>query len=436
MLEVGASSIVINNDIGTQVQGASVAQVAEYIRDDLEANLLFVRSNDAAVLLISCDVAALETHYMDQYRQAIAQRTQLDIKDVLITCTHTHAGPCVLETSYFKKADQAYLERLGGWLTDAAAQAVASARLAQLRMAKGELALGFNRRTCWANGEHNMGRKGNGHAFTGTEGPTDATHIAMIAQDESGQPIVVFHSNSAHPTMFYGANYYSAEYPGEARAIIRNALGELPVLYINGPFGDISPVDVLAGTRLSGEQHVKMMGSRVAGKTLDLLASAPLQESIQVGHRSEILQIPIRLPTDEEVAKGRALLARVDAGEEIAAWETMWAHGRVRAHDQLADSEHENIPVHVVRIGDLALATHPVELYCQFGIDLRRRSPAPMTSIADLTNGFSGYCPTYGGYLGGGYSGATLWWTRLAPEAGYRIVDEAARMLYELWSTD
>ncbi|MCM8757025.1 MAG: hypothetical protein NC823_00910, partial [Candidatus Omnitrophica bacterium] len=77
--------------------------------------------------------------------------------------------------------------------------------------------------------------------------------------------------------------------------------------------------------------------------------------------------------------------------------------------------------------------TNPCELYCQFGLDIKRRSPAEVTAVVQLANGFSGYCPTIPGIIGGGYSGMPILWTRLEPYAGYHIVETSARILYQLW---
>ena len=52
-------------------------------------------------------------------------------------------------------------------------------------------------------------------------------------------------------------------------------------------------------------------------------------------------------------------------------------------------------------------------------------SPAPLTAVVGLADGFCGYCPTIYGLLGGGYSGEPTYWTRLEPYAGYRIVEAA-----------
>ena len=78
------------------------------------------------------------------------------------------------------------------------------------------------------------------------------------------------------------------------------------------------------------------------------------------------------------------------------------------------------------------MVSQPCELYCQFGLDLKRRSPAPATAVIH-GGGYNGYLPTSYGPLGGGYSADPMHWSRQKPETGYRIVDAGARMLHELW---
>jgi len=62
--------------------------------------------------------------------------------------------------------------------------------------------------------------------------------------------------------------------------------------------------------------------------------------------------------------------------------------------------------------------------------EANKMSSAGVVGVAD---GYSGYCPTMYGVLGGGYSGEPILWTRLVPEAGYQLVDTAARLLHSLW---
>lgn len=433
-LEIGAAARNITNDPGRPVQGATTLSIAESVRDPLEANVVALRSGDVACVLVSLDLAALEADITDAARQRAADAIGVTAADIVITCTHTHTGPAVIGTNRRIGRDEPYLQTLIGWIVETVEAAWQNLKPAQLRIGAGHLTLGYNRRCCFADGAHEMGAKGHDD-FTGIEGPQDDSHSAWLAQTPDGEPIAVVHTNSAHPVNFYGQPFYSADYPGEARRLIRQTLGNVPVLYLNGPFGDINPFPH-GKPHLKGERNVRAMGPRVAGETLRLIGCAEPTDDLKVAHTHTTLHIPRRFPPADEMQKAAAAIKQFDAGDEsISNWDLLWAHGRVMLSERFANPSDELVELHALRLGDWALFTHPCELYCQFGIDLRRRSPARFTAIADATNGYSGYCPTYGALLGGGYSGDPIYWTRLAPEAGYRMIDEAAAMLHRMWRT-
>ncbi|MBS3761660.1 MAG: hypothetical protein KGZ25_00015 [Planctomycetes bacterium] len=160
MMQAGAASAVINNDIGTDIQGASVAQKVREIRDDLEANAVLLSSEDESVLLVSCDVAAIEPEYVERFRNLMGDAARIDSRNVLIAGTHTHAGPSVIPTCYGKPLDEDYLDRLGGWLGSLAREAAGSVRPAQISLGIGEARIGYNRRVCYADGTHRMHKEG------------------------------------------------------------------------------------------------------------------------------------------------------------------------------------------------------------------------------------------------------------------------------------
>ncbi|MCA9428436.1 MAG: hypothetical protein KC994_25375, partial [Candidatus Omnitrophica bacterium] len=155
--------------------------------------------------------------------------------------------------------------------------------------------------------------------------------------------------------------------------------------------------------------------------------------SVVLGHDHEDLPIETRQPDPKELEKAKATMERVENGEKIAGMNLILAYGAVELEKRYGDRPIDPLPVHVFRIGDVALVTQPCELYCQFGIDIKRRSPTPFTAVIGLADGYQGYCPTIAGVLGGGYSGQPISWTRLEPYAGYRIVESAGRMMNGLW---
>jgi len=435
MIEAGAASKVITGEIGAFIQGASVDNRAKRIRDDLEANALLLRRDDQSVLLVGCDLAGLEPARTQAARQAMGEAAGLDPRRVIIACTHTHSGPSVVRTNPLKSVDTAYLDRLQGWLVELARETAESVRPAELGWGAGAVRIGYNRRCCWADGSHTMHGDTTRDDFTGLEGPDDPRHLALFVRDPDGQPLAVFHNNTSHPTCFYGGDCYSADFPGVARSYLRDVLGPVPVLYFNGAFGDIAGVSMLAPQPRSedAERRVHRTGHQLAGETLRLLHEARFIDDAPLRHQFEDLAITVRLPTPERVEWAKAILSRLEAGDDPGGWQRMLAFGVSLLHDEFGGNPIETLPVHAIRIGDLALLTQPCELYCQFGIDIKRRSPAAHTAVCNITDGCAGYCPTTYGVIGGGYSGEPIHWCRLETEAGYRLVDAAARLLHSLW---
>jgi len=436
MITVGAASRVINGEIGAHIQAATHQQRARSIRDDLEANALFLSNADTRMLLVSCDLVGLEIGFVAQVRQAMAEATGLTPRSILLGCTHTHSGPSLIPTSYGKPVATHYLARLQGWLVELSQEAVHTARPGAVGWGIGLAQIGYNRRCCWADGSHTMHGDTGRADFTGLEGPEDASHLALFAEDHAGELVAVLHTNTSHPTCFYGADFYSADFPGTARDYLREALGSIPVLFFNGALGDISITDQLAPKphAETPPQTVSRAALLVAGETLRILHHAQFHENLLLGHAYEELQLSVRLPKAERLSWARRMLARLDAGHDVDPWDSLVAHGTSLLHERYSQEPVDTVAVHALRLGEVGLVMQPCELYCQFGIDIKRRSPAAATAVCSLVDGYGGYAPTFPAILGGGYSAEPLYWCRLSAEAGYQIVDTAARLLHRLWS--
>lgn len=432
-LKVGAASKVINNDVGGWVQGAGVAKRASKIRDNLEANALYLESGDTKLLWIACDLVGLETSFSAKLREAVGKAAGLGARDVLVSCSHTHGGPSLLKTNYLMPVDEAYMARLVTWLSELGEEAVASAKPGKIGWGKGEAAIGFNRRVCWANGTHTMHGDTTRPDFAGLEGPDDHQHLALFAQDLGGQPIAVLFHNTTHPTTHYAAGLYSADFVGVAREILRNKLGDLPVLYLNGAQGDIAMQDQLNKVPEGRDARMNRIGKMVADETLRLREDMEFHTEPVLSHTLEDLKVKVVLPTGKKLEDAKKILKRIDNGERIRGMGMIMAFGAVNLMDRFGDNPIDTLPVHTVRIGDLALITQPCELYCQFGLDIKRRSPANITAVVGMTDGYAGYCPTIYGILSGGYSGSPISWRRLEPYAGYLIVESAGKQMNQLW---
>jgi hypothetical protein len=90
------------------------------------------------------------------------------------------------------------------------------------------------------------------------------------------------------------------------------------------------------------------------------------------------------------------------------------------------------IEIHVLRIGDIVMATNPFELYLDYGIRIKGRSPAVQTFIVQLTNGYSGYLPTQRAVAGGSY-GAVPSSNLIGPEGGQELVEKTLELINAAW---
>jgi len=439
---IGAASCLINNELGRPIQGAGVNQVAASIRDDLQANALYLASEGQKLLLVSCDLVALESGFVARVREAMAKSADMPPRNILIGATHQHSGPSVLDTSYGKPVDEAYYDALSGWLVDLARAAVQSAQPGRLGWGIGSVLLGYNRRLCWADGSHTMHGDPRRDGYSGLEGPQDSDHLALFARDAAGKLIAVLHQNTAHPTAFYGMDFYSADYPGLARRYLREVLGELPVLFFNGAQGDIQRIlprgsDDPDRVPEHREQTIARQAHLCAGETLRLLHECERWETDPLlAHRQVDLEVKLRPPDPQTLAWAHETLRAIDQGANPSGMDRIRAYGSVQLQGIVEQRDKEAIALHALRIGSLAIVTQPCELFCAFGLDLKRRSPFAATAMFGITDGYAGYCPTLYGVLGGGYSGMPIGWTRLAPEAGYQLVDRLCIMLAELGAMD
>ena len=435
MIQAGSAFCTINCEIGDDLAGQLHRRLCEGIRDDLECNVVYLAKDGLQVLLINLDLAGLfEPNYLEQLLACVEAATGVPRRTIIITCTHTHDGPDTLGLLPDSVKNEPYLARLHTWVEQTAMEAVSGARPAQIGWAQGAAHVGFNRRLCWEDGSHSMYGDAQRPDFTGLEGPDDPTHTVCRIVDEAGECVAVLHANCCHATCIESALVASADFPGEARRLVREALGsKVPVLYLQGASGDTSPWNELgAQRRWDREQRLREVGTLLAGETLRLLHTATPVADPVLRHAYEELTLAVRLPEPQELAQARETAA---LGEEKAgrgAW--ILAHcGVLRLQEEFADHPFETMRIHALRIGEYAIVTNPCELYCQFGIDIRRRSPAAVTAIAQLADGFSGYCPTIPALMGGGYSGQAIYWARLEPYAGYKIVESSARLLHGLW---
>jgi len=108
-----------------------------------------------------------------------------------------------------------------------------------------------------------------------------------------------------------------------------------------------------------------------------------------------------------------------------------WSGSDRFEQQQAGKTEPYAMELHVVRLGDVAIATNDFELYTDYGVAMQARSPALQTLVIQLAGGGS-YLPTERAVRGGGY-GAIPQSNRVGPEGGQVLVDRTVEVIQSLW---
>jgi hypothetical protein len=147
--------------------------------------------------------------------------------------------------------------------------------------------------------------------------------------------------------------------------------------------------------------------------------------------------LPVWQVSDERHAQALSLYeAGKDKTDELASRDYIyWRVSRtmIARYDYQKKAPYYQAELHLLRLGDLALATNPFELYTDYGVRIKARSPAVQTMVVQLTADCAAYLPTERAVLGGGYS-ARIDDGVVGPEGGTVLVEETARILQEMWS--
>ena len=89
-----------------------------------------------------------------------------------------------------------------------------------------------------------------------------------------------------------------------------------------------------------------------------------------------------------------------------------------------------NLELHVIRLGDVAMASNPFELYVDYGFEIKGRSKAKQTFVVQLSGDYGDYLPTAKAIPGGQYSALV---SVVGPIGGQMLVDTTVSLINRMW---
>ena len=433
MLKAGSAQVNITPPVGTTLVGQWVARKSIGVHDELLANALVLDDGSTRVALVSCDVLAIGNTTKRAIRDMVGQETDMEPDNVFLCATHTHTGPAIV-SALGTNADEAYTEQFIKLVAG-------SVKMANDRLEDTDLGIrsgsapgwAFPRRYWMKDGTVRMHPRKGDPDIVRVQGEADPELNVLCAKDKTGKLTAVLVNFACHATVVGGDHVISADYPGAIRDTIKKMMGQdTVVLFGNGACGDVCQIDVENPNRAErGHEWRSRMGLALACEALKLVAAAdPLPtEELQITVRKESLDIPIREVPEDRLAEacsvfsGRPLDPPPTVREDIVRRELI-----LLAEEREADP-HAHAELMAVRIGDAAIIGIPAELFSGLGRQIKHKSGFQPTFVIELANGCVGYIPTEEAFTGGGYETELVRSSKLIPEAGNMVVQNAAELL-------
>lgn len=493
-LRIGWACVDITPPGRVNIQGQFNARVSEGVADPLSATAMAFESVreeagteglPARGVMVSCDLIGIASSLSDRVRAHVrADLPELDPDLIVLNATHTHCGPDLnlpedqaamlgrrgesafgVELDVMDPADyNAFVARR---IADAVIEAWRGREVAAMGFGLGQATIGYNRRMTYDDGRSVMYGNANDPTFAHIEGSQDTSVNVVGFWNQQGKltGIIV---NLACPSQLSEHEFQiSADFWYETRHALRKQLGEdLFILPQCSAAGDLAPPrsSTVIGWpaqermwRLMGVTVRQAVADRITAAVVGVLpyAHQELDWNPVVQHRAEQVPLTRRLLSEADVRdaqaeaeqwnqKYEALKRELEEHPEkhdeprwyvpvTTAYRRMrWYRGVAERHELEKTSPKFETSVHIVRLGDVALATNQFEYYLDFSHQIRTRTKAVQTLLVQLA-GAGGYLPTPRTVAGGGY-GAVPASTTVGPEGGRELANWTIDAINAMWS--
>lgn len=462
--------------------GQFYARVSEEVMDPLTATVLALKSGDEHAVFVSCDLIGITDELWDAIRNRLGELTDdIDPMKVVLNATHTHTGPdtripftasrriatTMTATGSGVELDafpiEAYIAFAAKRITDTILRAWQSRAAGGVAFGLGYAVLGRNRRWVDVDGVTIKGMV-NG-SVSHIEGYEDHS-LHLLAVYDAQSKLTGLLVNVPCPSQVSESQFaISADYWHETRIELRRRFGDrLFILPQCSAAGDLAPGpfhERAAHDRmleLKGRSTREELACRIADAVGGLLPylSSRVETAPILRHAVELVELEATHLTEEDarVAQLEAEKCRHAYEMEMqklaeqpqlrsrprwyvapsTAYRRMnWHRSVVQRYErQLNDSTYP-VELHMVRLGQIALATNPFELYLDYGIQIKAQSPAVQTFLVQLA-GAGTYLPSQRSCMGGAY-GSVPGSCQVGPEGGRQLVEHTVKTIHFLWDT-
>ena len=472
-IKIGWSEVDITPKKGTKIglSGQFFERITDEVESPITVTAFAIESKGEQMIICSCDLVGIRDNLNALVREKLASHDGIDPKKVILNAIHTHTSYVYKSYSFIAPTSFDYLksiipedmkyvplacsekamdpvdalEFLADKITTAVVNAWSNRRESYYRCGFGRAAVGMCRRVCYDDDTALMWGDTNTANFTALEGGND-NGVELIFTYDNNKKLTGVIGNIACPAQVVEhRSYISSDYWGKVKENLRKEYGEnLFVLGLCSPAGDQCPRDMIrwvepesyiddpnikrekvlprrADPSMFDVKGLKLVGRRISSEIIAVHESLEEEyiNSAQLVHKPLTIDLPLRRVTkteyqnaieqiDKFIEKNRGKTIGFDDNAKMHVYSGIIARYELQKMVNVFPTE-----VHIAKLGDVAFATNPFELFLDYGNQIRARSKAKQTFLIQLACGSSGYLPTekaekgghYSAYVSSGYTG-------------------------------
>ncbi len=452
-LRFGAATADITPDQPVALSGQRHLRISKKPETPISATALALESRkgnevlDQAVI-VSCDLVAIREGILEKVREKVKPRLpDFDVKKLFLSATHTHTAPVTLEGRYAipktgVMTPTEYVDFMTSRIADAVVKSWTNRKPGKLSWGQGQAVIAQNRRAVYANGTAVMYGRTNNEKFRGQEGTEDHNLEVLFFWDADDKLLATAINVACPAQEVEGGSSLNADFWHPVRETLRERFGkDLHILGWAGAGGDQSPHLMIGKAadermrKLSGLTRLEELARRIVNGWTEAYEAAHKDKHTDavLHHISHPIKLPYRKVTDVELADAKMQVEKY-AKNPAQRWNYLWHQSVVTRHEiqQTEGVGTFEMELHLLRLGDIAIASNEFELFTDYGFQMKARSPAVQTFVIQLT-GSAGYLPSERAVNGGGYS-AIIQSSRIGPKGGQSLVEQTVSGMKSLWA--
>ncbi len=492
ILQFGWAEVDITPKSKIALAGEFFERVTNEVETPITVTALAIKNDTEQAVICSVDIVAIGSYLMEKVRDKISS-VEIDKNKIIISAIHSHNSytlPRFNPKSQIKQftgldilvkykpddceyvpevtSDEAIDPNIA--IEDVSAKIALAIDTAWNNLAEGgykatfgRVPVGMSRRVCYSDDTAKMWGDVDKATFTELEAGNDnGMEMLFIYNKEDKLTGIV--SNICCPAqVMEQRSVISSDYWGKVKILMREKYGkDFMILGLGGPAGDLCPRDLIrwvepetpikdpnvirenpkkrnADPSMFDVKGTWRIGKRIVNEMeliLDETKEEPIVKDSIFKHKAVNLRLPLRKVTEadridaykaiSEFFKGKKKIDYMDTADLY-----VYA-GILNRYEEQKTSNIVEVEMNVLRLGNVAFATNPFELFLDYGNQIRARSYAEQTFLLQLTNGAFGYLPTATAERHGHYS-AYVSSGRVGHEGGDLLVRETLENIKEFF---